>query len=89
MPRPWSLDKPGIAGWLRVARRRDVVFRSLKVGGIVGTLLTVINQSDALMAGNLNADALVRIFLTYCVPYCVSTYASVSALRNPQDETIS
>lgn len=84
-----SSNNRGIAGWLLVARRRDVVLRSLKVGGIVGTLLTAINQSGVIMAGLLDAEVIVRIVLTYCVPYCVSTYASVSALRNPGDETTS
>ena len=67
--------------WIKIALRRDVVIRGLKVGGIVGTVLIAINQGDLLLAGNLPADALWKIPLTYCVPYCVSTYASVQAIR--------
>jgi hypothetical protein len=74
--------------WISIAMRRDVVLRGLKVGGIVGTMLVAINQGDLLLAGNLPPDALWKISLTYCVPYCVSTYASVSAIRSKADETM-
>lgn len=74
--------------WLKVALRKDVVLRGLRVGGIVGTILVAINQGDLLLAGNLPIDALWKIPLTYCVPYCVSTYASVSAIRSVSDKTM-
>ena len=54
--------------------------RSLKVAGIVGTILVAINQGDSLLTGTLPTDAIWEIPMTYCVPYCVSTYASVSAV---------
>lgn len=53
--------------------------RSLKVGGIVGAILVAINQGDALPPETLPAKAIWKIPMTCCVPYCVSTYASVSA----------
>lgn len=73
--------------WIRIALRRDVVIRGLKVGGIVGTILVAINQGNLLLAGILPVDALWKIPLTYCVPYFVSTYASVSAIRSASDKT--
>lgn len=49
---------------------------SLYVGAVVGTLLNLINQGDALLRGSdLNYAKLV---LTYVVPYCVATYGAVS-----------
>lgn len=66
--------------WLRVAMRGDVVRRGLNVGFIVGTMLTAINQGDLILAGDLTAAAAWKIPLTYLVPYCVSTYAGVSAI---------
>ena len=66
--------------WLRVARRKDVVMRSIRVGLVVGTILVVINYTDRLLAGNLKVFDLLKITLTYFVPYSVSTYASVSAI---------
>ena len=74
--------------WLTIAFRRDVVVRGLKVGGAIGTILVAINQGDLLVAGNLPLDAIWKIPLTYCVPYCVSTYASVSAIRSASDKTM-
>ena len=50
--------------------------RSLLVSLIVGTILNAINQGDVLFgAGQLD---LVKLFLTYLVPYCVATYGAVS-----------
>lgn len=66
--------------WFRTALRGDIVRRSLKVGAVVGTILVAINQGNALLAGAITGEVLTKILLTYCVPYCVSTYASVSAV---------
>jgi len=77
-----------MTSWLKIARRRDVVLRSLRVGASVGTILVTINHGDLLLAGDLPLDALWKIPLTYCVPYCVSTYACVSAIRSASDETM-
>ena len=50
--------------------------RSFFVALIVGTILNLINQGDALFSGGrLN---LAKIILTYAVPYCVATYGAVS-----------
>ena len=43
---------------------------------IVGTILNLINQGDAMLAG-LPLD-IVKLLLTYLVPYLVSTYGAVS-----------
>lgn len=50
--------------------------RSLGVALIVGTILNLINQGDALFGGaDLN---FTKIILTFAVPYCVATYGAVS-----------
>ena len=59
--------------------RRDIVIRGLKVGLIIGTILTAINHGDLLLNGQLSSSAAWKIPLTYFVPYCVSTYAGVEA----------
>ncbi len=66
--------------WLKIATRRDVVTRGLKVGGGVGTVLVAINQGDLILNGDLSAAVAWKIPLTYLVPYCVSTYAGVAAI---------
>jgi hypothetical protein len=50
--------------------------RSLWVALIVGTILNLINQGDALIAGR--PIDIVKLVLTYLVPYFVSTYGAVS-----------
>ena len=67
--------------WVSLAFRPDVVRRGVRVGLVVGTLLTVINYGDIIWKGDFDPAQWWRIVLTYCVPYLVSTYAGVSALR--------
>jgi len=50
--------------------------RSLLVSLVVGTILNLINQGDVLFRGG-EVD-LVKLALTYLVPYCVATYGAVS-----------
>jgi methyl-accepting chemotaxis protein len=56
-----------------------VIFRALKVAVIVGTILNLINQGDALF-GSKDLE-LFKAALTYCVPFCVSLHGAVSALK--------
>ena len=74
------VDKAGLQTAWRLARRADVVKRALLTGMFVGGILTIINQGDAILSGSLTAGGLVKIALTACVPYCVSTYSSVAAM---------
>lgn len=62
--------------------------RSIVVALIVGTILNLINQGDALFGeGDLN---FAKIILTFAVPYCVATYGAVSyrlnVVQGPNDE---
>ena len=68
-----------MTNWLRTAIRKDIVIRGIKVGVVVGTILTAINQGDLILAGTLEPASAWKIPMTYLVPYLVSTYASVSA----------
>jgi len=67
--------------WLRLAVSRSIRRRAAGVAAVVGTVLVVINHGDAIARGDLSPSRLARIVLTVIVPYCVSTYSSVSALR--------
>lgn len=66
--------------WLMLVLRRDIVTRSGKVALLVGTILVTINYGDKLITGNILAAEWIKMILTYCVPYCVSSYASVTAI---------
>ena len=67
--------------WLTAALRPEVVRRSRRVALLVGTILVVINYTDVLLAGRITLHDGIKMLLTYLVPYCVSTYASVSIIR--------
>jgi hypothetical protein len=56
-----------------------VMRNSLIIGAIVGTILNVINQGDQL--GGEGAIDWAKLGLTYCVPFCVSTYGAFAAMR--------
>ena len=56
---------------------RPTVRRAIRVGLIVGTILVTINQWEA-VTGDAPFDVL-KVMLTYMVPYCVSSYSAVMA----------
>jgi len=63
---------------LQIALSPDIVKRSLMVSVVVGTILNIINQGDALMGEQ--SLQIGKCILTFIVPYCVATYGSVVAL---------
>lgn len=50
---------------------------SFNVALVVGTILNLINQGDALLG--LTGISWPKIILTFLVPYCVSTYGAVAS----------
>jgi len=66
----------------RYAVSDGVPRRSCSVALIVGTILNLINQGDAMLAG-MPLD-IAKLLLTYLVPYCVSTYGAVSYRLNAE-----
>ena len=71
----------GAGKWLATATRPDIVRRSVNVGLTVGTILAIINHGDRIIAMNIDLVSGCKIILTYLVPYCVSTWASVQTAR--------
>lgn len=67
--------------WLAIAREGPVVRRALKMAVVVGTILLAINHGDALLRGDVDANRLLKMGLTYLVPYLVSTISSAGAIR--------
>jgi hypothetical protein len=50
---------------------------------IVGTVLTAINQGDQIIEGAWPPPW--KVLLTYCVPYCVTTWGAICAKRATTD----
>ena len=72
----------GTAPFWSIATERSVVARATRIALVVGTVLALINHGHRLFSGEMDAATLARIGLTFLVPYCVSTYSSVLAVRD-------
>ena len=77
-----------MSDWLRIALEPAVVRRSLKYALIVGTILIFVNHYGAIWSGDLAADRLLSMGLTVVVPYLVSTFSSVGAIRELRHERV-
>jgi hypothetical protein len=65
----------------------STVRRAVTVALVVGPVLTLINQHEALIGLDLRPRVLLKIALTFLVPYLVSSYSSAVALaRAPNAE---
>ncbi len=65
----------------QIATDRTVALRALRIAGIVGLVLAAINHGDTILSGEMDVTAWLKCALTFLVPYCVSTYSSVMAVR--------
>lgn len=64
-----------------LAVSRVVVSRAIKVAIIFGTILVLINYGEKILNLSLTSKDWFKIVLTYLVPYSVSTWSAVSALK--------
>jgi len=67
--------------WLQLAGEWAVVRRALICALIVGAVLITINHGDGIVRGDVTTGRLIQMGLTLLVPYCVSTFSSVAAIR--------
>ena len=82
-----AFDSTGVFdGACRCAISDGVPRRSLYVALIVGTVLNLINQGDALLG--MASINWLKLILTYCVPYVVCTYGAVSYRLRKADVTL-
>ena len=66
--------------WIVLAFKPSVMNRSCKYAVVVGSILIVINHSDAILNHTVTLSRFLRMLLTIIVPYTVSTLSSVGAL---------
>jgi hypothetical protein len=64
----------------------SVLRRALLVAAVVGTILFIINQLDVVVSGMITFLTLLKIALTYLVPFCVSMYSALQISRIPPAE---
>jgi len=68
--------------FLKYAKERVCVIRSLKIALIVGTILAFINHYDSISAGTVDGTGFFQIIITYAVPYSVATFGSAMQARH-------
>ena len=66
----------------------SVVKRALGYAVVVGAILTTINHGDAILRGDITRGRLFKMGLTVIVPYVVSTFSSVGALRERSSKSM-
>ena len=67
---------------LRCALRHGPMLKRSGIAALcVGTILTVLNQGDLILAGNWSNAMYWKIPLTYCVPFMVATYGALTTSR--------
>ncbi len=54
----------------------------VKIALVVGTILSLVNQTPAILHLDFSGEVLVRIGLNYLVPFTVATYSRYSLLRD-------
>ena len=68
-----------------IAFRKDVFLRAFKMALIVGIILAIINHGDHIFFGTMTVTNWIKVIITFCVPFCVSTISSVLAIRREQN----
>jgi hypothetical protein len=64
--------------YCKLAVTKTVVKRAIFSSVVVGIILNLINQYSVVVNFDLSHLDLTKFFLTFLVPYCVSTYTAVA-----------
>ncbi|WP_299686738.1 nitrate/nitrite transporter NrtS [uncultured Tateyamaria sp.] len=71
-----------------IAASPAVVRRAARIALVVGVVIALINHGDKMMSAAMDGMSWLKCAMTFLVPYCVSTYSSVQAMRDRmRDET--
>lgn len=62
----------------------NLIIRSIKIAILVGLILNLINNYDLLFEFKLGMERIIKILLTFLVPFFVSYYSAIEALKNNQ-----
>ncbi|OIO83124.1 MAG: hypothetical protein AUJ88_00075 [Gallionellaceae bacterium CG1_02_56_997] len=61
-------------GLLKIWLSHHIVVNALKIGLVVGTVLNLVNQGEAMLQGA--TIEWWHLLLNYLVPYCVASYSA-------------
>jgi hypothetical protein len=76
-----------MAMFFRTAMQPAVYRTAIRISLLIGTVLALINHSPAIFSLTLSSQNVFQIVLTYLVPYGVSTYSAVKAIRETQNSS--
>ncbi len=62
--------------FFKLAFHRQTIFTALKVSFVVGIILNLINQMDILYACQFEKLNVLKVILTFIVPFLVSVYST-------------
>ena len=62
-------------------RHLPMLRRSLIIASVVGTIITLFNQGDTILAGDWVTALYWKIPISYCVPFCVAMYSALANSR--------
>ena len=62
----------------KIALSKPLIIKALKIAFVVGIILNLINQGEAIFSFNINEINLFKLLFTFTVPFCVSMYTAVS-----------
>jgi len=77
--RRWGDTNPAVLAPCRGLRA--VFRRALQVSAVVGTTLFIINQLDVVLSGHVTPLVVLKVVLTYLVPFLVSMYSALDINR--------
>ncbi len=60
--------------------KKKIIFNAIKVSLVIGTLLNLINNYDAVFYGKISFALCLKVIITYLIPFSVSYYSSRKAL---------
>ena len=69
----------------QIVTRTDVILRAFKMACLVGVVLALINHGDHILLGTMTVTNWIKVLVTFCVPFCVSTISSVLAIKKEQN----
>ena len=81
-------DPKSVSEWWELASQASVVKRGLRFAVVVGFILVGINHGDAILRGELQLFAYVKMVLTMAVPYVVSVLSSIGAMRESSSQRL-
>ena len=72
---------PILRCWRHAVVYGPVFRRALQVSAVVGTTLFIINQLDVVLSGHVTPLVVLKVVLTYLVPFLVSMYSALDINR--------